>query len=79
MKHLGNGQNCLNFLQREGGVEQFEMYRTFNCGVGMVVVVDATDADKTVELLNSLGEKAWTMGHIETMLSLLKAQTKKFA
>ncbi len=29
-------------LQREGGVEQFEMYRTFNCGVGMVVVVDAS-------------------------------------
>jgi phosphoribosylformylglycinamidine cyclo-ligase len=52
-------------LQREGGVEQFEMYRTFNCGVGMVVVVDANDADKTVELLNSLGEKAWVMGHIQ--------------
>ena len=51
-------------LQREGGVEQFEMYRTFNCGVGMVLVVDAADADKTVERLNSLGEKAFTMGHI---------------
>jgi len=51
-------------LQREGGVEQFEMYRTFNCGVGMVLVVDAADADKTVDVLNSLGEKAWTMGHI---------------
>src|SRR5690554_6183269 len=51
-------------LQREGGVEQFEMYRTFNCGVGMVLVVDAAEADKTVELLNGLGEKAWTMGHI---------------
>ena len=51
-------------LQREGGVEQFEMYRTFNCGVGMVIAVDAADAGKTVELLNSLGEKAWAMGHI---------------
>ena len=51
-------------LQREGGVEQFEMYRTFNCGVGMVLVVDAADADKTVERLNNLGEKAFTMGHI---------------
>ncbi len=40
------------------------MYRTFNCGVGMVLVVDAAEADKTVELLNSLGEKAWSMGHI---------------
>ena len=52
-------------LQREGGVEQFEMYRTFNCGVGMVLVVDANEADKTVELLNGLGEKAWTMGQIQ--------------
>ncbi len=51
-------------LQKEGRVEQFEMYRTFNCGVGMVLVVDANEADKTVELLNSLGEKAWAMGHI---------------
>jgi phosphoribosylformylglycinamidine cyclo-ligase len=30
----------------------------------MVLAVDAADADKTVELLNQLGEKAWTMGHI---------------
>ncbi|WP_455596152.1 AIR synthase-related protein, partial [Acinetobacter pecorum] len=52
-------------LQREGGVEQFEMYRTFNCGVGMVLVVDAADADKTVELLNKFGEKAWAMGQIQ--------------
>ena len=51
-------------LQKEGGVEQFEMYRTFNCGVGMVLVVDANEADKTVELLTTLGEKAWAMGHI---------------
>ncbi len=41
------------------------MYRTFNCGVGMVLVVDAADADKTVELLNQLGEKAWAMGQIQ--------------
>ena len=51
-------------LQREGGVEQIEMYRTFNCGVGMVIAVDAADAEKTVELLTKLGEKAWNMGHI---------------
>ena len=32
-------------LQREGNVERFEMYRTFNCGVGMVIAVDANDAE----------------------------------
>ena len=40
------------------------MYRTFNCGVGMVIVVDAQDAEQAVELLTGLGEKAWNMGHI---------------
>jgi len=41
------------------------MYRTFNCGVGMVLVVDAADAEQTIALLNAQGEKAWKIGHIE--------------
>ncbi|MFI7918685.1 AIR synthase-related protein, partial [Acinetobacter baumannii] len=43
-------------LQREGNVERFEMYRTFNCGVGMVIAVDANDAEKAIEVLNAQGE-----------------------
>ena len=41
------------------------MYRAFNCGVGMVIVVDAAEADKTIEVLTAQGEKAWTIGHIQ--------------
>ncbi|MFV5640529.1 phosphoribosylformylglycinamidine cyclo-ligase [Acinetobacter oleivorans] len=52
-------------LQREGNVERFEMYRTFNCGVGMVIAVDANDAEKAIEVLNAQGEKAWKIGHIQ--------------
>jgi phosphoribosylformylglycinamidine cyclo-ligase len=52
-------------LQREGNVERFEMYRTFNCGVGMVIAVDPTEADKTIEVLTAQGEKAWKIGHIQ--------------
>ena len=52
-------------LQREGNVERFEMYRTFNCGVGMVIAVDASEADKTIEVLTAQGEKAWKIGHIQ--------------
>lgn len=52
-------------LQREGGVERFEMYRTFNCGVGMVIAVDANDAEKTIDILTQQGEKAWKIGHIQ--------------
>ena len=52
-------------LQREGGVDQFEMYRTFNCGVGMVLVLNPADVDKSIALLNAHGEKAWKIGHIQ--------------
>jgi phosphoribosylformylglycinamidine cyclo-ligase len=53
-----------DFLQEHGNVETGEMRRTFNCGVGMVVVVASGDADKTIELLNAAGETAWRIGHI---------------
>ncbi|WP_239504075.1 AIR synthase-related protein, partial [Stenotrophomonas maltophilia] len=37
----------------------------FNCGVGMVIAVDANDAKKSIEVLNAQGEKAWKIGHIQ--------------
>ncbi|MBI1397745.1 MAG: phosphoribosylformylglycinamidine cyclo-ligase [Betaproteobacteria bacterium] len=52
------------WLQAAGNIEDAEMYRVFNCGVGMVVVVAASDADRTVEKLRSAGETAWVAGHI---------------
>ena len=53
------------WLQQNGNVEQNEMYRTFNCGVGMVLVVDSGDADAIVDRLNSSGEHAWLIGSIQ--------------
>lgn len=52
------------WLQQQGGVERFEMYRTFNCGVGMVVVVPAEQADAAIAHLNAAGESAWRLGEI---------------
>ena len=52
------------WLQENGNVEQQEMYRTFNCGVGMVLVVNREDADTAIELLNNAGETAWRLGEI---------------
>ncbi len=52
------------WLQQNGAVETFEMYRTFNCGIGMVLVVAAEEADKTVALLNQFGESATVIGKI---------------
>ncbi|ELI8258487.1 phosphoribosylformylglycinamidine cyclo-ligase [Yersinia enterocolitica] len=53
-----------SWLQETGNVSRHEMYRTFNCGVGMVVALPAELADKAVELLTASGEKAWKIGVI---------------
>lgn len=52
------------WLQKNGNIDTHEMYRTFNCGVGMVVALDSADAQKAVEILNNAGEKAWVIGSI---------------
>jgi phosphoribosylformylglycinamidine cyclo-ligase len=54
-----------SWLQRTGNVDREEMYRTFNCGVGMVLCVAKADAGQTVELLTAAGETAWCIGRIE--------------
>jgi phosphoribosylformylglycinamidine cyclo-ligase len=51
-------------LQREGGVEEREMYRAFNMGVGMVAAVGPEDAGGVVEALRSAGETAWIAGEV---------------
>lgn len=53
-----------DFLAEHGNVELAEMRRTFNCGVGMVVVVDASRADEAIRVLEASGERAWPMGRI---------------
>ncbi|WP_294496029.1 phosphoribosylformylglycinamidine cyclo-ligase [uncultured Ruminobacter sp.] len=53
------------WLQKNGNIDTHEMYRTFNCGVGMIVALDKADAEKAVEVLNASGEKAWVIGTIE--------------
>lgn len=52
------------WLQQKGNIEQKEMLRTFNCGVGFVVVVPADKADKTLEFLTAQGETVWKLGQI---------------
>lgn len=53
-----------NWLQQQGNVTQTEMYRTFNCGVGMVIAVSNSDAEQALKLLREQGETAWIIGHI---------------
>lgn len=53
------------WLQEKGNIEPQEMVRTFNCGVGMVVVVPADQADQAIANLRHNGENAWLIGHID--------------
>ena len=52
------------WLQKNGGVEHREMYKTFNCGVGMVVVVESEHVDAALSHLKASGETAWVVGQI---------------
>jgi len=53
------------WLQNEGNIEAQEMYRTFNCGVGMVICISDKDKDKAINSLKSSGETAWEIGKVE--------------
>ncbi|MFA9420718.1 MAG: phosphoribosylformylglycinamidine cyclo-ligase [Gammaproteobacteria bacterium] len=52
------------WLQASGKLEATEMYRTFNCGVGMVLVIDAADETECLRQLELLGEKCWVIGEV---------------
>ena len=52
------------FLQAQGGIEPEEMARTFNCGVGMAVIVAADRADALAEALRAEGETVVTLGRV---------------
>ncbi len=52
------------WLMEKGNVAEHEMHRTFNCGIGMVVVVDAADAKAAASFLSGQGETVYTLGHI---------------
>ncbi len=54
-----------SWLQRAGNVEDQEMLKTFNCGIGMVLAVDPANASRTVEFLESRGEPAWIIGEVK--------------
>ena len=52
------------WLQEQGNVEDFEMLRTFNCGIGMAVCVAADDAEKAIAIITEQGEQVVQIGEI---------------
>jgi phosphoribosylformylglycinamidine cyclo-ligase len=54
------------FLQAQGAIEPEEMARTFNCGIGMVAIVSADEAEAVTVALEAADETVFTIGRIET-------------
>jgi len=55
-----------NWLATSGNISTEEMRRTFNCGIGLAIVVDQNDTKKTLDLLESYSETAWKIGKISS-------------
>ena len=53
------------WLQEKGNIENSEMLRTFNCGIGMVLVVTEAEADEITNALRLQGMKSWVIGNVE--------------
>jgi phosphoribosylformylglycinamidine cyclo-ligase len=53
-----------DWIQARGAIAWREMHRTFNCGIGMVVVVGEADAARAIEVLGGAGERAWRIGTV---------------
>lgn len=58
-----------NWLQENGNIATHEMYRTFNCGVGMIIAVPADKLAQSLAILAEQGENAWHIGEIQTAAS----------
>ena len=54
------------WLQKQGNIEPMEMYRTFNCGIGMVIIVSVENADSALQYLLDQSEQASIIGHLHS-------------
>ncbi len=54
-----------HIIQNMGNVDEREMYKTFNMGIGMILIVDKSDAQKVVRKFNRLGEQVFIIGQVE--------------
>ncbi len=51
-----------SLIREKGSIEEHVMYNTFNMGIGMVLAVDPSDADRALEALREAGETAYVIG-----------------
>ncbi len=74
--HLDSWQRpaVFRWLQQQGNIEEAEMLRTFNCGVGMVLVLPQEEAQAAIDMLREHGEQAWLLGRVESALGRPEVQ-----
>ena len=60
----------MEYMAATGGVPQGDMERTWNCGIGMVAIVDPSVADLAIKSLSARGMKAWIAGDIQSSQNL---------
>ena len=63
------------WLQEQGNVAESEILRTFNCGIGMMVIVPAADVDRALQVLSASGEAAMLLGEIVAGSGLVHTDT----
>ena len=56
--------DIFRIIQSAGNIDEGEMYRTFNCGVGMVLVVPENEAEEVLIRLSGLNERAFVIGEV---------------
>lgn len=61
-----------SLIAKQGNIPERDMFNTFNMGVGMCVTVRKEDADRTVEILNANGEKAYIIGEVKNGIEGVK-------
>jgi phosphoribosylformylglycinamidine cyclo-ligase len=54
-----------SFIQQAGKISDYDMFRTFNMGIGMILVVDSADTSTMIEYLQTLGEDAYVIGTVQ--------------
>lgn len=56
--------DIFQWISQRGGVEEEEMFRVFNMGLGLLIVIDSDDVDRSLEVLKEVGEKPFLVGRI---------------
>ncbi|WP_334300190.1 phosphoribosylformylglycinamidine cyclo-ligase [Vallitalea guaymasensis] len=57
--------NIFNLMQKLGEMEERSIYNTFNMGIGMVLILNKDEAEKAIDILESIGEKGYVIGSVE--------------